>query len=116
MIFAGIGLLLMVGAFADSSASVSDFQRSQAAKDDVSGHDVLLSIFERVQFFLQRLKIHNSMPLTIDMIKLLGKIMAQVLSVLACSMKEMGQHRLSEPNYPICVSWLNMAQRSMQRT
>jgi hypothetical protein len=104
MIFAGIGLLLTVGPFADSSAYVSDFHLSQAAKDVASGHDMLLNIFDPIQFFLQRLKIHNNMPLTTGMIEILGKIMAQVLSVLALSFKEMRQCRFSEPNYPIFLS------------
>jgi hypothetical protein len=62
----------------------------------VASHDVLVNLFERIQFFLQRLNICNGIPLTIDMMELFGKIMAQILLILALSTKEMSQSRISE--------------------
>ncbi|KAI0249056.1 hypothetical protein BJV78DRAFT_1284306 [Lactifluus subvellereus] len=78
MIFAGIGLLF------------------NAAIDVVAIHDTLVKHFERVHFFLQRLDIYNGIPLTEGMKGLLGKIMAQVLSFLAVSTKEMAQSRIKK--------------------
>ena len=55
-----------------------------------------MNLFERIQFFLQRLNIYNGIPLTIDMMELFGKIMAQILLILALETKEMSQSRISE--------------------
>ncbi|KAI0245848.1 hypothetical protein BJV78DRAFT_1158332 [Lactifluus subvellereus] len=87
-IFTGIGVLL------------------SAAKDVVTNQDTLVNLFERIQFFLQRLDIYIGMQLTIEMKDVLGKIMAQVLSILALSTKEMTQGRISEPIDSIYVSRL----------
>jgi len=57
---------------------------------------VLVNLFERIQSFLQRLKIYTTIPLTTEMMELLGKIMAQVLSILALSTREMKEWRISE--------------------
>ena len=64
-------------------------------KDVVASYEALIKLFERVQFFLQRLNRYTTIPLTPDMTLLLGKIMAQVLSVLALSTKEMKEMRFS---------------------
>jgi hypothetical protein len=68
----------------------------QVAKDVVASHGKLVNLFERIQFFLQRLSIYIGIPLTAAMTDLLGKIMGQVLSILALSTKEMTQRRISE--------------------
>ncbi|KAH9976879.1 hypothetical protein BGW80DRAFT_1443800 [Lactifluus volemus] len=60
-----------------------------AAKDVVASHETLVKLFEHVQFFLQRLVIYTEIPLTPEMVELLGKIMSQLLSILALSTKEM---------------------------
>jgi len=57
---------------------------------------VLVNLFERIQLFLQRLKIYITIPLTTEMMELLGKIMAQVLSILALATREMKEWRISE--------------------
>jgi len=64
-------------------------------KDVISSYEALVHLFERIQFFLQRLNRYTAIPLTPEMTLLLGKIMAQVLSVLALSTKEMKQRRIS---------------------
>jgi hypothetical protein len=66
------------------------------AKDVVASHGMLVNLFERIQIFLQRLGIYTGIPLTTAMTELLGKIMGQVLSILALSTKEMTQRRISE--------------------
>jgi hypothetical protein len=68
----------------------------QAAKDVIASHGTLVNMFERIQIFLQRLNIFIGIPLTAGMTELLGKIMGQVLSILALSTKEMTQRRISE--------------------
>jgi predicted XRE-type DNA-binding protein len=73
---------------------------------------MLVNLFERVQFFLQRLKIYNGIPLTTEMMELFGKIMAQVLLILALSTKEMSQRRISELLCLRFVSRLIIVQRS----
>jgi hypothetical protein len=65
-------------------------------KDVVTRYDILANLFERVHFFLQRLKCYADIPLAIEMTELLGKVMAQVLHILACSTKTMKEGRISE--------------------
>ncbi|KAI0291329.1 hypothetical protein B0F90DRAFT_1649724, partial [Multifurca ochricompacta] len=78
VIFTGIGVLLV------------------AAKDVSASHDVLANLFERIQGFLARLEIYSGIPLTTEMADLLGKIMAEVLSILALSTREMNQRRIKK--------------------
>lgn len=68
----------------------------QAVRDVAASHDKILRLFERIHFFLQRLYIHNGMPLTIELTELLGKIMGQLLCILALSTKVMTERRSSE--------------------
>jgi hypothetical protein len=69
---------------------------AQAVKDVIASYEVLAQLFERIHFFLLRLNLYTVLPLTSEMTLLLGKIMAQVLSVLALSTKEMKEKRISE--------------------
>jgi len=75
---------------------------SQAVKDVAASHEALIHLFERIHLFLQRLNRYTGMPLTGDMTELLGKIMSQVLSILALSTKEMTNRRISGFNCPVC--------------
>ena len=79
---------------------------SQAVKDVAASHEALIHLFERIHLFLQRLNRYTGMPLTGDMTELLGKIMSQVLSILALSTKEMMNRRISELDCPLCRSSL----------
>jgi hypothetical protein len=74
---------------------------SQAVKDVAATHEALIHLFERIHLFLQRLNRYIGMPLTGDMTELLGKIMSQVLSILALSIKEMMDRRISELDCPL---------------
>jgi len=60
----------------------------------VASHDTLVRLFERINFFLQRLSIYSEIPLTNDLTELLGKIMAELLSILAISTKEMTDKKM----------------------
>ena len=66
-----------------------------------------MNLFERIQFFLQRLKIYTRIQLTTEMRELLGKIMAQVLSIFAVSTREMNKSPISEPIRSIYVFLTN---------
>ena len=67
----------------------------QAAKDVRASHDVLVDLFERIQFFLKRLGVHTETSPTNDMVEILVKIMAEVLSILSIATKEVQQSRTS---------------------
>jgi hypothetical protein len=68
----------------------------QAARDAAASRETLIHLFERIHFFLQRLKSYTRIPLTEELTELLGKIMAQLLSILALSAKMMTDNRISE--------------------
>jgi len=61
----------------------------------MASYDMLVDLFERINLFLKRLKIYTSVRLTLEMMELLAKIMAQVLSILALSTKMTKQKRIS---------------------
>jgi len=65
-------------------------------RDLVTSYGTLVNLFERIQLFLQRLNCYTNSPLTIEMTELLGKIMAQILSILAFSTKAMKEKWNSE--------------------
>ena len=73
----------------------------QAVRDVVASHDKILHLFERIHFFLQRLNIHSGIPLTIELTELLGKIMGQLLCILALSTKAMTERRMSESTHSL---------------
>ena len=67
----------------------------QAAKEVRASHDVLVDLFERIQFFLKRLGVHTQISPTKGMVEILVKIMAEVISILSIATKEMQQSRTS---------------------
>ncbi|KAI0286246.1 hypothetical protein BC826DRAFT_1109030 [Russula brevipes] len=67
-------------------------------KDVSASYKQLVEPFGPIQFFLQRLDYYTEIPLPQETIELLGKIMAQVLSVLALSIKTMNEGRISVTN------------------
>src|SRR5258707_9419654 len=64
-----------------------------------------MHLFERIHFFLQRLKGYTGVPLTHESRELLGKIMAQLLSILALSTKAMTDRKISELIPSLCFSF-----------
>ena len=64
-------------------------------KDVIASYEALVHLFERIHLFLQRLNRYTGIPLTPEMTLLLGKIIAQVLCILALSTKEMKERRFS---------------------
>src|SRR5579863_368112 len=63
-----------------------------------------MQLFERIHLFLQRLDRYTGIPLTDDLTELLGKIMAQLLSLLALLTKAMTDGRISESNHSLFLS------------
>ena len=63
---------------------------------------MLVHLFERIHLFLQRLDRYTGMPLTDDLTGLFGKIMAQLLTVLALATKAVTDRRISESDLSLC--------------
>jgi hypothetical protein len=68
----------------------------QAASGVVTSYDILVNLFERVQLFLQRLKIYTSIQLTTELTEILGKIMAEIIMILALKTREVKQGTVSK--------------------
>jgi len=75
-------------------------------KDVAAERDTLIHVFERIHFFVQRLNGYTGIPLTNEFTELLGKIMAQILSILAISTKAMAQRRMSVSPFTYSISFL----------
>ena len=69
---------------------------SQAAKDVRASQDTLLDIFDRIEMFFRRLETYTEVPLTTEMMAVIIKIMAEVISILGIATKEIKQSRTSE--------------------
>ena len=70
---------------------------SQAASGVSSSYDALLDLFDCLGNFLKRLEIYTKIPPTTEMIDIIVKILAELLSVLALATKQIKQGRFSEP-------------------
>lgn len=77
----------------------------QAAKDVRASHDVLVDLFERIQFFLKRLGVHAEISPTGNMVEILVKIMAEVLSILSIATKEVQRSRTSTLPLRDILNW-----------
>jgi hypothetical protein len=95
-IFTGVGILLGVSLFPSPLSIICVTLSCQVVRDVVASHDKILRIFERIHFFLQRLNIYTGIPLTNELTVLLGKIMGQILRILALSTKAATERRMSE--------------------
>jgi hypothetical protein len=62
----------------------------------VDHHNRLIDLFKRIHSFLQRVNGHTRVLLVSDPMEKLGKIMAQIIFILAVSTKEMTERRTSE--------------------
>lgn len=69
---------------------------SQAAKDARASQDTLIDIFERIEMFFRRLEIYTGVPPTSEMMDIVVRIMAEVLSIVGIAMKEIKQGRISK--------------------
>ena len=56
---------------------------------------MLIELFERIESFFVRLQTHTEYPPTAQLTDVMGKVMAEVLSMLAIATKEMKRGRIS---------------------
>jgi hypothetical protein len=96
MIFAGIGILLLVGVSSFPRSVYFDIQDSQTAKDVIANHDKITDLFNRIEHFFHRLEIYTSITPTTAMNDIIVEIMVEVLIILAIATKEAKRGRLSE--------------------
>jgi hypothetical protein len=83
--------------------------------DVIASYEALVILFERIQFFLQRLQHYTSVTLTPEMTELLARIMAQILSILALSTRTMKERRISWSIQPICSFVANCSSRQIYK-
>jgi hypothetical protein len=69
---------------------------TQAAAGVAASYEVLVNLFESVRYFLLRLKIYTGIPLTTELTEILGKIMAEIIFILALGTKELMRGSISE--------------------
>ena len=67
--------------------------------------DNLIDIFERMESFFQRLELYTRVSPPPEMIDIIVKIMAEVLSILGIATKKMKQGRMSK--YFLC-NWVSI--------
>jgi hypothetical protein len=98
-IFAGIGVLLMVGVLHRSLLQPiltrMALTASQAAKDANSSKDKLVDLFNRIERFFGRLEIYTGITPTAAMRAIIVDIMVEVLTILAIATKEVKRGGLS---------------------
>jgi len=68
----------------------------QAVKDVRASQDTLIDIFERIENFFRRLENYAEVPPTPEMMNIIGRIMVEILCILAIATKEIKQGRTSE--------------------
>ena len=61
-----------------------------------ASHDALVELFERIESFFERLAVYTQISLTTEMVGVLVKIMAEILSILSIATKEVKRKRASE--------------------
>ncbi|KAH9012707.1 hypothetical protein EDB84DRAFT_1444574 [Lactarius hengduanensis] len=64
-----------------------------AAKGTAASRDELIELFDRIEHFFVRLQTHTEVPPTAQMTNVMGKVMAEVLSMLAVATKVVYQSR-----------------------
>ena len=68
---------------------------NQAANGVISNVDALIDLLESIELFVNRLDVYTRIPLTPPMVKILAKIIAELLSILASATKELKQRKPS---------------------
>jgi len=67
----------------------------QAVKDVSASYDLLIVLFETINYFICRLEIYTKIPLTTAMTVIVVEKLAEVISVLALATKQVKQGRIS---------------------
>ncbi|KAH9023703.1 hypothetical protein EDB84DRAFT_1440898 [Lactarius hengduanensis] len=84
LVFSGIGVLLV---------GRDNTSLTQAARDTAASRDTLIELFDKIKNFFVRLKIYTEVTPTAEMTNVMGKVMAEVLSMLAIATSAMKQGR-----------------------
>ena len=79
---------------------------SQAVEDIEASQEVLIDLFEHIEFFFKRLESYTTVQPTKAMTEIIVKIMTEVLDIFAIATKEMKQGRASELLKTINNHWL----------
>ena len=108
-VFSGIGFLLAVCSSVFLFVHPFNTDILEAAKEVRTSHEALVDLFERIQFFLKRLGVHTRISLTNEMVEILVKIVAEVLSILSIATKEIQQSRTSGYFHEIFQLRLNLS-------
>jgi hypothetical protein len=96
IIFSAISVLLVVCHITLSVDHSNSKNYAQAARDTATSRDELIELFDRMESFFLRLRTYTEITLTAEITNVIGKVMAEVLSMLAIATKEMKQGRKSE--------------------
>ena len=101
IIFSAISVLLVVCHNINTLCVVHSHRNNyaQAARDTAASRDELIELFDRMESFFVRLKTYTEVTPTAEISNAMGKIMAEVLSMLAIATKEMRQGRKSELHF-----------------
>jgi hypothetical protein len=78
VIFAGVGILLVVSIFFDTCGLLM-IASCQAVRDVSASQDTIVDLFERIENFFRRLETYTEVPPTHGMMDLIVKIMVEVL-------------------------------------
>jgi hypothetical protein len=70
----------------------------------MSSYGALVELFESIEQFVNPLDIYTRIPLTLAMVKLVGKIIVELLSILAMATKEVKQRRSCESIFADVIS------------
>jgi hypothetical protein len=98
-IFAGMGVLLLVGILHVSHAQTIltvDTGSPQAAKDAGTNQEKIIDIFNRIEHFFRRLEIYTVLTPTAAMTDMIVEIMVEVLTTFAIATKDLKRAPLSE--------------------
>ena len=99
VIFAGIGVFLIVNILPFHRADSSHVEFLQAAKDVAASKDVLAELFERIGFFFTRLETYTEVTPTSAMAEIITQIMAEVIKIFGIATKELRRGSASQfPN------------------
>ena len=81
-------------------------EQSQAADGVSASYDALLELFECLGNFLKRLHIYSEISLDNLMTDIVGKIMVELISILALAKKHINRGRLSEQCFVVRGNYL----------
>jgi hypothetical protein len=104
VVFAGVGVLLLVRFSQYLRVGNRNDLILQAAKDVQASQATLSDVFERIESFFRRLEIYTNVPTTTEMMDTIIQILVEVLCILGIATKEIKESRTSE--YPVykCVA------------